>query len=544
MPALAQAKRNVYVSNTGPPGNVSAFDVSAAGSLSLLGSSPFVAGDSPHGVAVSPDGKHLYAANTSTNNVSAYDVSADGSLAEVTGSPFAAGTAPQGVAVSPDGKHLYVASSNGVSAYDIAADGTLTEVAGSPFTIATGNLVGVAVAPDGKHLFAASRGGTITPGNITVFDIAADGTLTNISGLDNSSVGFHPAGLATSPDGNHLYAADRDNNDVFAYDIAADGTLAEVTGSPFPAGDFPESLATSPDGKHLYVVNRGSNNVSIYDIAADGVLTEVTGSPFLTGNQPTGVAASPDSSHLYVANYVSPPSTNVSAYDIAADGTLSSITGSPFASGGVGPDFQSVAITPNQPPVASFTVGAAEAGSPASFDASASTDLDGTVATYDWDFGDGNILPDGGPTPTHTYASAADYDVIVALIDNEGCSTRIVYTGQTASCNGSAVAEQTRSVSVANPPSAPAPKTKIKGKPKYAQSKDTRFRFTSSIEGSKFKCKLDKSKYKGCSSPKNYKNLKKGKHTFYVYAISPDGVRDQSPAKVKFKVKGKGKKKG
>jgi hypothetical protein len=76
-----------------------------------------------------------------------------------------------------------------------------------------------------------------------------------------------------------------------------------------------------------------------------------------------------------------------------------------------------------------------------------------------------------------------------------------------------------------------------KGKPKYEQAEDTRFRFSSSIDGSKFKCRLDKSKYKGCTSPKNYKNLKPGKHTFHVYAISPEGVADESPSKLKFKVK-------
>ena len=85
----------------------------------------------------------------------------------------------------------------------------------------------------------------------------------------------------------------------------------------------------------------------------------------------------------------------------------------------------------------------------------------------------------------------------------------------------------------------PVPKTKTDGKPKHAQSKKTVLRFSSSIKGSKFKCKLDKAKYKSCKSPKKYKNLQPGEHKFYVYAISPEGVPDESPAKVKFKVKGK-----
>jgi PKD repeat protein len=281
------------------------------------------------------------------------------------------------------------------------------------------------------------------------------------------------------------------------------------------------------------VSNVDSGDVSAYDIAADGALIEMAGSPFSAGVSPIGVAASPDGKHLYVSNQ----GGGVSAYDIGSDGTLTEMTGSQFAAG-TSPF--GVVVTPNQPPVAAFTSGAAEAGSPTSFNASTSADPDGSVARFDWGFGDGSTLPDGGPTPTHTYASVGNYDVTVTVTDNEGCSTTIVYTGQTTSCNGSPVARQAKAVAVSSPPSPPAPKTKIKGKPKYEQPKDTHLRFSSSIDGSTFKCRLDKSKYKGCTSPKNYKDLKPGKHTFLVYAISPEGVADESPSKLKFKVEGGG----
>ncbi len=223
-----------------------------------------------------------------------------------------------------------------------------------------------------------------------------------------------------------------------------------MTGSPFAAGGVPTGVAASPDGEHLFVANGASANVSAYDVAADGSLAPVTGSPFAAGVSPLGIAASPDGGHLYVANA---NSDDVTAYAVGTDGSLSQVTGSPFATGGDRPNFQSVTITPNQPPLASFTADAeVEAGSPVAFDASASTDPDGTVARYEWDFGDGTGLADGGPTPTHAYATAGNYEVTLTLTDNEGCSTTIVYTGQTASCNGSDVAEQARSVKVTDPP--------------------------------------------------------------------------------------------
>jgi hypothetical protein len=51
-----------------------------------------------------------------------------------------------------------------------------------------------------------------------------------------------------------------------------------------------------------------------------------------------------------------------------------------------------------------------------------------------------------------------------------------------------------------------------------------------------FLCKLDKSAFKTCTSPKSYKGLKAGSHTFLVEAKDSHGVTDASPAKKKFSV--------
>lgn len=51
-----------------------------------------------------------------------------------------------------------------------------------------------------------------------------------------------------------------------------------------------------------------------------------------------------------------------------------------------------------------------------------------------------------------------------------------------------------------------------------------------------FFCSLDGSKFKSCESPKRYTGVKKGKHTFEVYA-ERFGAVDPSPAKHKWKVK-------
>ena len=76
----------------------------------------------------------------------------------------------------------------------------------------------------------------------------------------------------------------------------------------------------------------------------------------------------------------------------------------------------------NTPPIADFEVLAGENGSPNSviLDASASYDADGTIAIYQWLFGDGTT--GSGMTKTHTYPSVSSYTVTLVVTDNEGAS--------------------------------------------------------------------------------------------------------------------------
>jgi chitodextrinase len=108
-----------------------------------------------------------------------------------------------------------------------------------------------------------------------------------------------------------------------------------------------------------------------------------------------------------------------------------------------------VAVLPNQGPRASFVVSRAGAtGLPMTFDGAGSSDSDGTIRRYDWTFGDGTTLPDGGPAPAHVYRKAGAYPVSLTVTDNEGCSLAVVHTGQSALCNGSSLARITRTASL------------------------------------------------------------------------------------------------
>jgi PKD repeat protein len=65
-----------------------------------------------------------------------------------------------------------------------------------------------------------------------------------------------------------------------------------------------------------------------------------------------------------------------------------------------------------------------------SFNASGSSDPDGDCITYNWDFGDGQKLENGGPNACHMYEKGGSYTVTVSITDGMGlpCSTHAAST--------------------------------------------------------------------------------------------------------------------
>ena len=74
---------------------------------------------------------------------------------------------------------------------------------------------------------------------------------------------------------------------------------------------------------------------------------------------------------------------------------------------------------PDQPPTAQATANCT--GLTCSFDGTGSSDPDGTVASYAWDFGDGST--GSGATPTHGYATAGTYTYTLTVTDNQGVAS-------------------------------------------------------------------------------------------------------------------------
>lgn len=171
---------------------------------------------------------------------------------------------------------------------------------------------------------------------------------------------------------------------VQAHFAAAGGTVSNLP----PTASFTQSA----NGLTVTFGGSGSSDV-------DGVITSYVWS-FGDDANDTGVSTT----HTYAAS----GTYNVTLTVTDDDGATGSVT-----------QQVSVVEPPNQPPSASFT--ATPQGLTGLFDASASSDSDGSIASYAWMFGDDTN--GSGVTASHAYTASGTYNVTLTVTDNQGLAT-------------------------------------------------------------------------------------------------------------------------
>ena len=278
-------------------------------------------------VAMSPDGKHLYAVSWSDSAVVVFTRDATSGLLDfVQFHPDGFGgvdgiDSASSVAVSPDGKHVYIAgtgddavavfsrnaTTGGLSFVEAKFDGEGGVVNG------LGGSISVTVSPDGKHVYAAGYDDdaiavferNVSTGALNFVEAKVNGG--GISGLDGAN------SVTVSPDGKHVYAAGRLDSAVVVFQRSAvSGTLAFVHAqqdgvSGVDGLDEAMEVSVSPDGKHAYSVSSGDNAVAVFSRnVSTGELTfleaEFDGEMGVEGlNWANSITVSPDGRSVYTA---------------------------------------------------------------------------------------------------------------------------------------------------------------------------------------------------------------------------------------------------
>lgn len=434
------------------PEEIGGFDLGTDGSLSPIAGSPFPA-EGPGlgglwGLAFTPDGTRAISGFYFTGGVQGYSVPPSG-LFQLAGAPTATASATA-VAISPDGRYAFASTrefmampAEGIRRFAVAADGSL-----GPLSPAggSGEYESVAITPDGRFLYATAAN------KIERFAIGADGSL--------GSLGTTPAPaarlLAMAPNGRFLFAQVSGGSSAgfTSFAIAADGGLQQAGDPALVADSSAKLFGVAPDGRHLYMADYNNDDIYAFAIADDGVPSLVGSMPVV---DPESVGVSPDG--RFLVYYRAGGSGNaLGVASIGADGIPVSLNREvPWNTGEPEP----IVFQPHPAPVASFNARPATPGAAARFDAGGSA----RAERYDWDFGDGTKLADGGPTPSHVYATAGVYPVTLTVFDGSGCSARQVYNGQTTVCPGGASA-----IAIASIDTLPA-LSRLKATPKKFRAK-------------------------------------------------------------------------
>ncbi|QDV32291.1 bifunctional YncE family protein/alkaline phosphatase family protein [Tautonia plasticadhaerens] len=294
-----------------------------ADSWEVLQELPFPeGGGSMHGIALSADGRRLYA-TTAQEHLYEANVGDEGLLSwsRTIPLPGPGGEGPShscGIALSADGTTAFVALSrnNSIGEVDLARGAVVREipVGVAPFDVAIGE--------GGASLYVSNWGGrrpvegeqtapsSGTPVLVDDRGVARSGTVGKVdfgrgAMVAEVATGLHPSDLVLDADAGRLYVANANSDTVTILDVSGGGfeERASILVRPdpdLPFGSASNALALSADGGTLYVANGGNNAVAVVSLGEDRADGHILG--FIPAAwYPGGLAIGPDGA-LLVSN--------------------------------------------------------------------------------------------------------------------------------------------------------------------------------------------------------------------------------------------------
>lgn len=258
-------------------------------------------------------GRMIFVANNGNleGSVTAFTVHDDGTLAFVnrviTGtrpnlSTPCLGCNPYEISISPSGRYLATghASSNDpteqITVFEVAADGSIAEILAKPVP---GTPMDVAWIAD--DLLAATRTDP-NPNLVDVYRFNPAGP--SLTLLDSKTAGTFCVYLAVHPSHNYLYANDSGSQNMLrTFRVEANDTLTLID-SDNCGSTYDLELAVTHDGTKLYSAGGITYKLLGFSIQPDGTLTPMAGSPFPSnpGSSPSHVAVSGNDAFLLVGH--------------------------------------------------------------------------------------------------------------------------------------------------------------------------------------------------------------------------------------------------
>ncbi|MDX1812032.1 MAG: YncE family protein [Gammaproteobacteria bacterium] len=259
-------------------------------------------GNYPRDIAITSDGRRGFITYRDSNRyLTMFDIATSSTI-----NSLYLGVSGQAVVISPDNKHAYVSTGSSIIVIHTGMN-TIEDYISIPGSdTSMDNPHGLAITPDGKTLLAADNRNN---GAASIIDIDSQVILDNLTMGDGTT----PYGITVSPDGLNAYITFHGLNQVIEYNLDSLAITDTIN-----VGASPTGLAITPDGMKLYVSNTTDSTISVIDLSTNAVLTDIP-----VGTSPMGIAISPDGARVYVANT---SNNTVSVIETSTDTVITSLT--------------------------------------------------------------------------------------------------------------------------------------------------------------------------------------------------------------------------